>query len=571
MIALQSLFLSCLSHFATSGAYSSRRTNFDLLSKKKGMKKNLTARITSSAFLMFSILLFSFSESFSQTFSPNQMLIKFKPSVSAASIQTYKNSLGAIALAETQVSDVHLWHIPNFWLAYMNHGWININEVVNGSVGKAEVNSAGFNYESTLPHFNLGTSSFSTLNPTEVCPEFTLFPPVKSNVVKVAVLDTGIGYTGTHNDPTFCNDALFSPYYGSYIGYDYVNNDSDPHDDHGHGSHIAGIIAQMATFNPNLELELMSFKTHNNQGLGIAFNVILAIDQAVLMGADIINMSFSYPATPQINKPDPLQVAIEAAGEQGVLVIAAAGNVTSSITLVDTPLFYPAAYPCDNIISVTSVNCDRQLSNFGAWSIPEVDIAMLGESIQGPHFITGNMVLKSGTSQAAAIVSGIAAQLASNMDVFHYAPLKCSIMEGAEYTANLENLILTEGVANAQEAYDVLMNGCETVDNLVGGGGSHLVALPGAITSQVSGEILSVFPNPFQHGLALIYQAQQIGEVTFTVSDARGSTLYSEKKMLDEPGNMEFSWSPGQSLAPGLYFTRIHSAGQTITKKVVKE
>jgi len=530
------------------------------------MKKNLTTRITSSAFLVLSVFLFNFSESFSQSYSPNQMLIKFEPVVSDATIANYKNSLGAIEVAETQASDIHLWYIPNFWLAFINHGWININEVVNGSVGKAEVNSAGFNYESTLPHINLGASSFSTLNPTEVCPEFTLFPPVKPNTVKVAVLDTGIGYTGDSNDPEFCNDGLFSPYYGSYIGYDFVNNDSEPHDDHGHGSHIAGIIAQMATFNPELDMKLMSFKTHNNQGLGTAFNVILAIDKAVLMGANIINMSFSYPATPQGDKPDPLKVAIDAAGDQGVLVIAAAGNLIPGNPNIGNQLFYPAAYPCDNIISVASVNCNWQLSNFSASGIPEVDIAMLGESIQGPHFVTGNMVLKSGTSQASAIVSGIAAQLASNMTACHYAPLKCSILEGAQYTPNLENLILTEGVANAELAYDVLMNGCSPLDSP-----SDQLSIPGTITSQASGEILSVFPNPFQRGLALIYQANQAGEVTFTVSDARGSTLYVEKKMQDEPGNIEFSWSPGQSLAPGLYFTRIHLAGQTITKKVVKE
>lgn len=538
------------------------------------MKKNLTTRIASSAFLVFSIFLFSFSQSFSQTYSPNQMLIKFQPVVTDATILNYKNSLGAIEVAESQLSDIHLWQIPNFWLAYMNHGWTNINEVVNGSVGKAEVNSADLNFQTTLPHFDLGASSFSTLNPTEACPEFTLFPPVKPNLVKVAVLDTGIGYTGPNNDPKFCNDGLFTPYYGSYIGYDYVNNDNEPRDDHGHGSHIAGIIAQMATFNPNLELELMSFKTHNNLGLGTVFNVIQALEKAVVMGADVINMSFSYPATPQGTKPDPLQVAIDAAGDQGVLVIAAAGNVFNNLGAPgNNPLFFPAAYPCDNIISVTSVNCNWQLSNFSARGIPQVDIAMLGESIQGPHYISGNMVLKSGTSQASAIVTGIAAQLASNMSAIHYAPLKCSILEGAEYTANLEDLILTEGVANAEEAYDVLLAGCEGVDNPGGGGGggSHLASLPGAITSQVSGEILSVFPNPFQHGLALIYQAQQVGEVTFTVSDARGSTVYSEKKMLDEPGNIEFSWSPGQSLAPGLYVTRVHLAGQTITKKVVKE
>lgn len=533
------------------------------------MKKNLTMRITPSALLAISLFFFSFSESFSQSWNPNQMLIKFQPSVSNATIQNYKNSLGAIESGETPISDIHLWTIPNFWLAFVNHGWININEVVNGSAGKAEVNSAGFNYESILPDITLGHYNATSLDPTEICPEFSLFPRVKDNLVKVAILDTGIGYTGSNDDPVFCNNALFSPYHGAYLGYDFVNNDNEPRDDNGHGSHIAGIIAQMATFNPDLALELMSFKTHNNLGMATTSNVIRAIEEAALRGADIINMSFSYPAMPLLNtKPDPLQVAIEEVGDLGILVVAAAGNINSANNANTS--FYPAAFPCDNIISVASVNCARELSDFSAWGIPQVDIAILGERIQGPHHITGNMVLKSGTSQSSAIVSGIAAQLASNLDVIHYAPLKCSILEGAEYTSNLDGLILTEGVANAEEAYGILQMECTSTTG-PGGTDAHFSSLEGTTTIMETTEVLSVFPNPFRHGLNLIYQAKEAGEVTFTISNAQGSTLYAENRTLTEPGNIAFFWSPEQSLAPGLYVTRIHLAGQTLTKKVVKE
>jgi len=537
------------------------------------MKKNLIARITLSCTLVFSIFLLNFSHGFAQAWETNEMLISFEPTATDFEISTFKSSIGAIEVAVSPLSNVHLWYIPTFSDAYQNYGWININEIVNGSGNKAIVNSTGLNHYSDLPETSIGSPG-SSLDPTELCPEFSILSNISDQTVKVAILDTGIGYTGSNSNPVLCNPDLFDPYYmPNNIGFDFVNNDNEPQDDHGHGTHIAGIIAQMARMAGGLDMQLMSFKTHNHLGIANEFDVIQATDRAVLHGANIINMSFSYPApvnnSTVNNNPTPLQLAIDAAGEQGVLVIASAGNIGAGSST--NTLFYPAGFNSNNIISVASVNCDRELSSFSAWGIPQVDIAMLGEDIQGPHHLTGEMVLKSGTSQASGIVSGIAAQLASNMNIIHYAPLKCSILGSAEYSFHLEGLLLTEGVANAGEAYNILQSGCELSGSPGTLGGSELASMPGAVAGQVSGEILSVFPNPFQHGLALIYQAEQVGEVTFTVSDARGSVLYSEMKMLDEPGNIEFFWSPDQLLAPGLYVTRIHLAGQTITKKVVKD
>ncbi len=531
------------------------------------MKKFFIIRTISAAILVFALFLINLTPGFGQSLNPNQMLIRFQPGTSEFFAANYKNSLGAIEIAQSPVSNIRLWYIPSFSTAFMNHGWFNINEVVNGSSGKAEVNSAGFNYDSTLPYIEQGPSSSSSMDPTAVCPEFSIYTNIRETTVKVAILDTGIGYTGSNSDPQFCNPGLFAPYYGSYIGYDFVNNDTEPRDDQGHGSHIAGIIAQMAALSPDLNLELMSFKTHNELGQGNTFNIIMATDQAVLMGANIINMSFSFPANgPLSNKPDPLQVAIDEAGEQGVLVVAAAGNINPGSN--SSGLFYPAAYPCNNIISVASVNCDRELSTFSAWGIPEVDVAMLGESIQGPHFISGNMVLKSGTSQAAAIVSGIAAQLASNMSAIHHAPLKCSILSGAEYSSHLEDLILTEGVANAPEALTFLSNSCNLPDDQTAF--STLGALVNNELSAASSENLSVFPNPFSNVLSLSMNTAQTGMIAFSVYNVQGEVLHTENKVLEAPGTISFSWIPDQILAPGLYFTRIQLAGQTITRKVVK-
>lgn len=524
------------------------------------MKKSFILHVFATPALVFAIFLLNFSFSTAQSYSPDKMLIRFEPSTSDTEINNYKSSLGATEIAKTPVSDIRLWYFPTFATAYANHGWIDINEVVNGSVNKAVVNSAGFDFDSGIPSVNVGASNNNSVDPTAFCPEFSLFPPVHSPLVKVAIFDTGIGYTGPNYAPTFCNPNLFSPYYSFQMGYDYVNNDTEPRDDHGHGTHIAGIVAQMATINDDFNLQLFAFKTHDNYGEASLFNIIMALDMAVIKNIKIINMSFSYPVTaPQGNKPDPFKVAIEKARDAGILIIASAGNLEANSTT--NSQFYPAAYNCDNIISVASISCDRELSTFSTWSTTNVDVAILGENIQAPHYVSGDMVLKSGTSQAAAIVTGIAAQLASNLNTIHYEPLKCSILEGAEYNGNLEGLILTEGVVNAEEAYSYL-SGCAS---------NYLVALPGTQISQATGAVLSVFPNPFRDELTVSFKAEQAGEVTFTVSNAQGSILHSEKRLLDEASDLTFSWKPYESLAPGLYFTQIHTADQTITKKVIKE
>ncbi|NUN99571.1 MAG: S8 family serine peptidase [Saprospiraceae bacterium] len=530
------------------------------------MKKNFMVSLMQTCSLIFSIFLLNFSFSFAQGHSADKMLIQFDPGTASTDITNFQNSIGAVEVAISPVSNIRLWHFPTFATAYANHGWIDINEVVNGSGNVAIVNSSGLNFFNTIPSLNSGANNSGNFNPIATCPYFSITPTAQTPRVKVAILDTGIGYTGPNHAPIFCNQNLFGPHYTFQIGYDYVNNDTEPRDDHGHGTHIAGIVAQMATLNSNFDVQLFAFKTHDNFGEATLFNVSNALDMAVLKGIKIVNMSFSYPITAPVgNHPDPFKIALDNARDAGVLIVASAGNLGGGG--VANTQFYPAAYDCDNILSVASISCLRTLSTFSTWSATSVDVAMLGENIQGPHYISGNMVLKSGTSQAAGIVTGIAAQLASNMNTIHYAPLKCSILEGAQYDINLEGLVLSEGYVNAEAAYAHLMNSCAPPP-----GGTTLGSLPGSVTNVQNEEVLSVYPNPFESDLTVSFKTEQEdGEVIFTVTNAQGSTLYAEKRLLQDAGEVMFSWNPNGALAPGLYFARIQAGGQTITKKVIKE
>jgi len=205
--------------------------------------------------------------------------------------------------------------------------------------------------------------------------------------ILVAVIDTGIDWK--HPDLT----ANYVP-----LGYDWTNDDPDPMDDHGHGTHVAGIIS--AVINNSLgiaglaQVQIMAEKALDRYGYGYEDDLANAIIHAVDQGAHILSNSWGGDTDSQL-----IHNAIKYAYDRDVLIIAAAGNMGTSQKM------YPAAYP--EVIAVTATDeSDRRasFSSFGDWvelAAPGVDIysTVLGYSYG----------YKSGTSMAAPHVSGVAA------------------------------------------------------------------------------------------------------------------------------------------------------------------
>ena len=146
--------------------------------------------------------------------------------------------------------------------------------------------------------------------------------------VKVAVLDTGINY----KHPAL--GGCLGPGCKVSGGFDFVGDDglfrpgvdADPMDDCGHGTHVAGIIASNSEVYRGVAYgaDLLVYKVLNSNGDGTMSTVLAGIEQAVIDGADIINLSLSAP----FNAPgfEPLNQAVNNAATQGVFVVAAAGN-----------------------------------------------------------------------------------------------------------------------------------------------------------------------------------------------------------------------------------------------------
>ena len=208
--------------------------------------------------------------------------------------------------------------------------------------------------------------------------------------VLVAVVDTGIDYY--HED-------LIQNYVP--LGYDWVYGDSDPYDDHGHGTHIAGIIA--ATINNSIgiaglaQVRIMAEKAITYYGFGYDDWLANAIIHATDQGADIISMSWgAYAQSPLIYE------AIKYAYDSGVLLVAAAGNEGTSNKL------YPAAY--EEVIAVAATDMYDQRpywSNFGEW----IELAAPGVDIYST--VPWGYTYASGTSMATPHVSGVAALILS--------------------------------------------------------------------------------------------------------------------------------------------------------------
>ncbi len=232
--------------------------------------------------------------------------------------------------------------------------------------------------------------------------------PITGQGIRVAIIDTGIDYT--HPDLGGC----FGTGCKVVDGYDLKNNDADPLDDNGHGTHCAGVIAADGTMTGVAPgASLLAYKVLDANGLGTISGIIAGIERAAdpdqdpvtADAVDIISMSLGYPGTPG----DPWSLAVEAAAAQGILVVVAAGNNGPDYSTLDSPGLNPHAF------SVGASDKTDQIASFssrgplpGYPDLIKPDIVAPGDDIVST-WLSGGYASANGTSMATPHVAGAAA------------------------------------------------------------------------------------------------------------------------------------------------------------------
>lgn len=226
-------------------------------------------------------------------------------------------------------------------------------------------------------------------------------------------------------------------------GWNFVGNNPDVMDEHGHGTHIAGLIGGSNGVAPRVSLMVLKYYDEDTNGEQNLRNTIRAIKYAVKMGAKIINYSGGG-----IIRSEEEEAVIRWASHRGVLFVAAAGNEGLNSDFFH---FYPANYELPNVLSVGA--SDRKgallkISNFGKST---VDIVAPGKNIYS-SLPQGQYGYMTGTSQATAFVTGLAALLMSRMDDPRPAGVIARIVDSGRPLASLRGLTRRGSIADAEQA-----------------------------------------------------------------------------------------------------------------------
>ena len=278
-------------------------------------------------------------------------------------------------------------------------------------------------YERQWSHYNDGTFSLSNATTgadidTDLAWDITQGDP---NLI-VAVLDSGAKldhpeFSGriwiNNNENQNSSDTDSNNYVDDINGWDFVNDDNDPTDDHGHGTNVTGIALasgnnSIGYAGVNWNSKIMTCKILDDKNVGYYSWWAEAIYYAVDNGASVINMSAGGT-----NASNTLKNAVDYANSNNVSIVVSVGNQNAAIQ-------YPANY--SNAFAIGSTNSDDTRSVPFFWSATsgsnygaELDFVAPGHYIYGLSYTsnTNYNYYWGGSSQAAPLVTGLISLLLS--------------------------------------------------------------------------------------------------------------------------------------------------------------
>ena len=281
--------------------------------------------------------------------------------------------------------------------------------------------------------------------------------------VVVAVLDSGVDYTHPDlvgnmwirpdNVPQYKDDELGT--FNDLHGFNGTDNQGDPMDENGHGTHCSGIIGAEGDNNEgiagiNWNVTIMPLKFMGRGGFGTTKDAIEAINYAIDRKRNGVNVRIINASWGSTAYSKALEDAIRAAGEEGILFVAAAGNNGTSN---DRSPHYPSNYDLPNVISVAATDRFDNLTSFSNFGIKTVHIAAPGKDIMST-WLNDDYREASGTSMATPYVAGVAALILANEPKMSVEKLREKILKSVDKIDSLNGKLESGGRINAAKALE---------------------------------------------------------------------------------------------------------------------
>ncbi|WP_052345243.1 S8 family serine peptidase [Planktothrix rubescens] len=412
------------------------------------------------------------------SFSSDRVIVKLNPTANASEITNLQSEIGVTQVTKASQLGIDIWQIPSGTVEkiistykndprfeYIEPDYIITLEDVEKPSSATE-SSEKITPQATTPN-DPGYSQLWGLNNTGQsggtadadidAPEAWDIQKGNQNLV-IGVIDTGVDY----NHPDLSANIWTNPgeiagdgidndsngYIDDVRGWDFAYNDNNPMDGNGHGTHVSGTIAGKGNNSVGVtgvawNAKIMPLKFLSDAGSGYTSAAILAINYATAKGVKLTNNSWGGGGYSQA-----LSDAINTAGQQGALFIAAAGNSSQN---TDTTPAYPASYNLSNIISVASTTRTDGLSYFSNYGATTVDLGAPGSDIYSAWPNSSYNTI-SGTSMASPHVTGAAALLWSQNPTWTAQQVKDRLMQKTDPISALSGKTVSGGRLNINNA-----------------------------------------------------------------------------------------------------------------------